>query len=71
MIIEIVNPQGKVSYTRPLYGKDGRLHKDVCEALNTCGYSVRQHIIELKPIVRAEKSKAGLKSEAKQKSNEL
>ena len=35
MIVEIVNPQGKVSYTRP------HDHQDVLEALNTPGYSVR------------------------------
>lgn len=35
MQVEIINPQGKVSYRRP-HG-----HKDVQEALNTKGYSVR------------------------------
>lgn len=35
MIVEIVNHQGKVSYTRP------HDHPDVLEALNTPGYSVR------------------------------
>lgn len=35
MIVEIVNPQGKVSYTRP------HDHPDVMEALKTPGYSVR------------------------------
>lgn len=35
MIVEIVNPQGKVSYTRP------HEHPDVLEALKTPGYSVR------------------------------
>lgn len=35
MIVEIVNPQGKVSYTRP------HDHPDVLEALKTPGYSVR------------------------------
>jgi hypothetical protein len=35
MIAEILNPQGKVSYRRPIP------HKDIAEALQTKGYKVR------------------------------
>ena len=35
MIVEIINPQGKVSYQRP------HNHKDVLEAFNTQGYKIR------------------------------
>ena len=35
MQVEIINPQGQVSYRRP------HTHPDVAEALHTTGYSVR------------------------------
>ena len=51
IIIEIVNPSGKVSYTRPIG------HPDIQEALNTDGYSLRvklvDHIGEIREYVES------------------